>query len=432
MKVYEWQTLDTTNRKNLLSRPPMSQDEVVKQQAISIIEQVCQQGDNALFQFSQQFDHVSLERLSIDCRQPQSVSSSAQAALETAIQTISDYHLALKPEPVTVKTSEGITLTRQYRPIQRVGLYVPGGETPLISSLLMLAIPANIAGNPVKVACSPPNRFGDINPLLKEAARLCGIDRIYAIGGAQAIAAMAYGTSTVPKVDKLFGPGNRFVTAAKSLVCQDANGASIDMPAGPSELMILADRTANPAFVAADLLSQAEHGPDSQVMLVTTDSNLVQSVLTELNRQKQSLPRGDIINQALSMSRIIIVSSKQDMVDIANDYAAEHLIINTKNAASLADDINAAGTIFLGPWAAESMGDYITGSNHVLPTYGFARSISGLTTNDFMNAVSIQKVSADAILTIGKHARFLAAREGLLAHDNAIAVREAYLCQSNS
>jgi len=397
------------------------------EQVRTIIARTRKQGDRALFEYSRIFDNVTLDTLSVFCQSSNSDKTIGNA-LETAIATIRDYHLAVKPQNIEVETAPGVRLTKVYKPIPRVGLYVPGGETPLISSLLMLAIPANIAGNPIKVVCTPPNREGRINPILLTAAQMCGIEKVYSVGGAQAIAAMAYGTESIPKVDKIFGPGNRYVTAAKTLVAQDPSAASIDMPAGPSELMVLADAKANPDFVAADLLSQAEHGIDSQVMLVTDSGSFLQKVFECLQRQQSTLSRQAIIRQSLENSRAIICETVQEMVKIANAYAAEHLIINIKNPESVLEDIQAAGSIFVGPWAAESMVDYVSGSNHVLPTYGYARSISGLSTIDFMNAVSIQQISPLGITTLGGAAKTLALCEGLSAHANAIRVREEALC----
>lgn len=432
MKVFRWQELTEVEKNNVLKRPHLSQDKQVLEQTKSIVYNVKTKGDAALYDFTLRFDGVKLLQLANDCQERQTIDLEGQNAIESAIKNIRDYHIALKPTSTSVSTTSGVSLTKIYRPIDRVGLYVPGGETPLISSLLMLAVPALIANNPIRVICTPPMRNGDIHPLLRESARLCGIDTIYTVGGAQAIAAMAYGTDTIPKVDKIFGPGNRYVTAAKSLVSMDPDGASIDMPAGPSEVMVLADNSANPQFVAADLLSQAEHGADSQVMLVTNSQDIINSVLDSLNLQKKTLSRLNIINDALKMSRIILVDSYETMVEVANRYAAEHLIVNIRDAESMVDEIRSAGTVFVGPWSTESLGDYVTGSNHVLPTYGYARSVSGLATIDFMKAISIQRIESEAIIGIGQQAKYLAEAEGLSAHKNAIEVREAYLCQSHN
>jgi histidinol dehydrogenase len=432
MNVICWQDLSEIEKNNVLQRPIVSQDKQVLIQTKAIVETVKKQGDSALLDYTQLFDGVGLKSLTCNTQVKSPIDTLSQKAIETAIQTIRTYHQALKPSPVTVMTAPGVCLTKAYQPIDRVGLYVPGGNTPLISSLLMLAIPAQIAGNPMRVVCTPPMSHGELHPMLMEAARLCGIETIYKVGGAQAIAAMAYGTESIPKVDKIFGPGNRYVTAAKSLVAQDSTGPSIDMPAGPSEVMVLADQYANPAFVAADMLSQAEHGPDSQVILVSTNQKLIYSVMESINQQKQTLSRLPIINEALKVSQFILAGNDEAMVTIVNRYAPEHLILNCKNAESIVPKIQSAGTIFVGPWAAESLGDYVTGSNHVLPTYGYAKSMSGLATIDFMKAISIQRVEPCAIMDIGRQARYLAKAEGLNAHDNAITVREEYLCQSNN
>jgi len=427
MNVVTWQNLNELEKKQALSRPLLSQQSDVIEVAKNIISEVKTLGDEAIFQYTEQFDGVRLDELSstadrMDC------DDDTLNAIKQAITNIRMYHQAIKPQTISCKTAEGVELEKVYKPIKRVGLYVPGGSAPLVSSLLMLAIPAQVAGCAMKVVCTPCNKQGRIDPLLLTAAKLCGIDKVYSIGGAQAIAAMAYGTKSIPKVDKIFGPGNRYVTAAKTLVAQDPQATSIDMPAGPSEVMVLADKKANPDFVAADLLSQAEHGVDSQSMLVTTSEYLCTAVHSSLERQSQQLSRRDIIEQSLNHSRLILCSNEEQMIDIANRYAAEHLIINTKNADTLVTQITAAGSIFVGPWAAEAMGDYITGSNHVLPTYGCASKYSGLATSDFMNAVSIQKISQQGIQSMGQHAIKLAMLEGLDAHALAIRVREKTLC----
>lgn len=328
------------------------------------------------------------------------------------------------PENKNIPTAPGVNILSTYRPIQRVGLYVPGGNnTPLISSLLMQAVPAFVAGCPVKVFCTPPDASGSINEHLLVAAKLCGIETIYALGGAQAIAAMAYGTETVTKVNKIFGPGNSYVTEAKTIVASDPCGAAIDMPAGPSEVMVLADSQANPAFLAADLLAQAEHGVDSQVLLICDSLNIAEQVNQQLQTQFKTLSRAHIIKKSLANSLIIVCSDKKEQLNIINSYAPEHLIINRDDAESWVDEISSVGTLFLGSWAAETLGDYVTGSNHVLPTNGFAKNHSGLSTLDFLTHFNVQTISKEGIENLGPSAIALAQIEGLDAHAQAVQIR---------
>lgn len=424
LSVINWQSLSALEQKECLYRPV--QKSSIKESVLAIIKQVQTQGDEALFALTKQFDKLRLKELQVAPEKIQNASIPAKslAAIEEAIKTITSYHQAAIPEERRLQTAPGVSITTRYRPIQRVGLYVPGGNnTPLVSSLLMQAIPARVAGCPIKVLCTPPNSQGEIDAHLLVAARLCGIETIYCIGGAQAIAAMAYGTETITKVDKLFGPGNSYVTEAKTLVSIDPLGAAIDMPAGPSEVMVSADKKANPIFIAADLLAQAEHGPDSQVILVCDDSNIAERVNQELNRQLPSLSRQAIAKAALNQSKIIVCPNAEEQQAIINAYAPEHLIINRQDAEAWVDKINAAGTVFLGPWAAETLGDYVTGSNHVLPTNGFAKAYNGLSTLDFLTRFTVQRVDEQGIRTLGPTAISLATIEGLDAHAQAVQLR---------
>ena len=424
LPILNWSNLSANEQKQQLKRavqqnPPV--DPVAK-----IIANVKAQGDKALMQYSREFDRVELSRLSVSREKitKAEVSTSTLAAIQSAIETITLFHTAVMPQAMRVNTANGIFIDCVYRPINTVGLYVPGGNnTPLISSVLMQAIPAMIAGCPQRVLCTPPNKKGEIDPALLVAARLCKIDTIYPIGGAQAIAAMAYGTESVLKVDKIFGPGNSWVTEAKTQVSIDPEGAAIDMPAGPSEVLVIADTEANPAFVAADLLAQAEHGVDSQVILLCESQAFAEAVNSAIRQQIQTLTRANIINQSLQHSSIILCSSRAEMITIVNKYAPEHLIINCIDAADWVDAIINAGTIFLGPYAAESMGDYVTGSNHVLPTNGYARNHSGLSTCDFLKTINIQSISDTGVHQLGSAAEILAKIEGLDAHANAIRLR---------
>lgn len=424
LTIKNWQSLSATEKKLCLSRPV--QTSATKNSVLEIIQQVKTFGDKALFELTQRFDGATLKTLQVPPEKIRTarISERALNALKEAIRNITNYHQSLLPENKLINTAQGVTIETISRPIQRVGLYVPGGSnTPLVSSLLMQAIPALIAGCPIKVLCTPPDTNGTINEHLLVAADLCGIDTIYTIGGAQAIAAMAYGTESVSKVDKLFGPGNNYVTEAKTLVASDPYGAAIDMPAGPSEVMILADNQANPAFIAADLLAQAEHGIDSQVILICEQYDLANKVNQELKLQLNRLQRKELIIESLAKSLIILCDESEAQQNIINAYAPEHLIINRKDAASWVNKINAAGTIFLGSWAAETLGDYLTGSNHVLPTHGFAKNHSGLSTLDFLTRFNVQSISQEGIKNLGPSAITLAQIEGLSAHANAVEIR---------
>ncbi|STX51851.1 histidinol dehydrogenase [Legionella busanensis] len=423
LKIIDWQNLSLAEQTSLLTRPKKINN--IKDQVKAIIHSVRERGDKALFEFAYQFDQCKLKTLQITQEKinQASVGKEALDAIKTAIKTITSYHQSLIPEPLSITTTPGVKIERIYRPIQRVGLYIPGGNnTPLISSLLMQAIPAKIAGCPIKVLCTPANKEGEINPHLLVAAQLCGINTIYPIGGAQAIAAMAYGTKSVTKVDKIFGPGNSFVTEAKAQVALDPDGATIDMPAGPSEVLIIADNQANPDYVAADLLAQAEHGKDSQVILLCENKALALAVQKSIANQFNSLARQEIIKQSLEQSSIIICPINKQPA-LINDYAPEHLIINREDALNWVSQINAAGTIFIGPWAAETLGDYVTGSNHVLPTNGYARNHNGLSTLDFLKSITVQEIDQIGIKTLGQAAITLAQLEGLDAHANAVSIR---------
>jgi len=424
LAVKNWQLLSLDEKKLCLSRPaPIANQRVVVNQ---IIEQVKLFGDNALLEFSQKFDGITLKTLQVSEEKIKAarIKPEALVAMQNAIATITQYQQSQLPESKTLSTAPGIRITTVYRPIQRVGLYTAGGnKTPLISSLLMIAIPAQIAGCPIKVLCTPPDPSGEINPNLLVAARLCGIETIYTVGGAQAIAAMAYGTETIPKVDKLFGPGNSYVNEAKTIVSCDPQGAAIDLPAGPSEVMVVADEQADPAFIAADLLAQAEHGVDSQVILLCNSEGMADLVNQEIGKQMQNLSRKNCIEKSLLISRIIVCPDRTEQIAIINNYAPEHLIINCIDAANWVDKINAVGTIFLGAWAAEAMGDYVTGSSHVLPTNGYAKNCSGLSTLDYLTCFNVQTIDKEGLRALGPSAITLAQLEGLDAHAQAVQLR---------
>ncbi len=415
---------DKSKWSELLKRPVMnteSLNEVVK----SILDQVKYNGDEAVLSFEETFDHVRLRSLVVTEEEIQEAESLISDELKNAIvlakNNIARFHEAQRFEGVQVETQRGVTCWQKSVPIERVGLYIPGGTAPLFSTVLMLAIPANIAGCGEIVLCTPPARDGKVHPAVLFAAKTAGVNHIYKIGGVQAIGAMAYGTQSVPRVYKIFGPGNQYVTAAKQLVSM--GDVAIDMPAGPSEVMVLADETANPVFVAADLLSQAEHGVDSQAMLVTTSESLQQAVMKEVERQLDVLPRKEIASKSLKYSRLILVKDMDEAIEMVNEYAPEHLIIQTKDYVALAKRVVNAGSVFLGKYACESAGDYASGTNHTLPTNGYAKAYNGVNLDSFCRKITYQELSAQGIGRIGKAIEVMAANELLDAHKNAVTVR---------
>jgi histidinol dehydrogenase len=425
MKAIFWNSLSASARRAALQRPAQKARKRTAVIVAGILRLVQRKGDRALRQLTAKLDGVKLKSLRVSAAEfaaaERALSPADRAALRRAYANIRKFHLAQRPQPIRVQTMAGVVCEKVSRPIERVGLYVPGGSAPLFSTALMLGVPSQIAGNPVRVLCTPPGRDGRVSPWILCAARLCGITEVFKLGGAQAIAAMAYGTGSVPKCDKLFGPGNSFVTEAKLQVSRDA--AAIDLPAGPSEVMVIAGRMADPAFVAADLLSQAEHGPDSQVMLVAFAESFVVHVGLEMKRQLKLLPRGDIARRALKQSRVILASSPAEAVEIANRYAPEHLILQVERPRALLSKITAAGSVFVGPWTPESLGDYASGTNHVLPTYGWARACSGLGLADFQRSMTVQEASPLGLARLGLTVARLATAENLIAHRRAVTVR---------
>lgn len=423
----DWNTLDEAGRAQALSRPLLADSAELGERVADIIARVREQGDKGLLGLTAELDGVSLEALQVpeaDFDQAeQQVPAELKAAMEDAAGRIAAFHRAQQPERIEVETAPGVRCFRESRPIGRVGLYVPAGSAPLPSTALMLGVPAQIAGCPDVVLCSPPAPDGKVNPVVLVAARRLGINKVFALGGAQAIAAMAYGSETVPRCDKLFGPGNRWVTEAKQQVARDPAGAALDMPAGPSEVMVLADAKANAGFVAADLLSQAEHGPDSQVMLVTDDAGMIEAVELALQAQLETLSRASIARQALEQSRAILVSDARQAIEVANAYAAEHLIVQLRDAERWVAEIQVAGSVFLGAWTPESLGDYCSGTNHVLPTYGHARAYSGLGLEAFMTQITFQQATRAGLERLGNTAETLANAEGLDAHARAVSLR---------
>ncbi|ENJ1295627.1 histidinol dehydrogenase, partial [Vibrio parahaemolyticus] len=383
MRTVVWQSLSEEQQDAILERPAIAEGANITAAVADVIAKVRTQGDAALLELTEKFDRVKPESIRVPSKEinaaSERLSAEMKQALEQAYSNIAKFHKAQKPQPIKVETQPGVMCEQETRPIQKVGLYIPGGSAPLPSTVLMLGVPAKIAGCRKVVLCSPP-------PIADEilyVAKLCGIDEVYNVGGGQAVAAMAYGTKSVSKVDKIFGPGNAYVTEAKRQVSNDFRGAAIDMPAGPSEVLVIADETADPDFIAADLLSQAEHGPDSQVVLVTPSPIVADQVTDAVQRQLKALSRADIAQKALASSLIIISESITQAVSISNYYGPEHLIVQTKNPRELLPLLDNAGSIFLGDWSPESAGDYASGTNHVLPTYGYTRTYSSLGLADF-------------------------------------------------
>ncbi|MBV7299509.1 histidinol dehydrogenase [Enterovibrio paralichthyis] len=423
MKTVVWKSLSDTQRENALERPAISESASITEAVEGVIREVRTGGDAALKALTEKFDKVVPENIRVSQDEIDAADSrlgdEIKTALKQAYDNIACFHKAQKAQPLTVETMPGVVCELVTRPINRVGLYIPGGSAPLPSTVLMLGVPSQIAGCRKVVLCSPP-------PIADEilyVAKLCGIDEVYNLGGAQAVAAMAYGTETVSKVDKIFGPGNAFVTEAKRQVSNDHNGAAIDMPAGPSEVLVIADEHADADFVAADLLSQAEHGPDSQVVLVTPSPELAEKVADAVQKQLKVLTRADIASKALGSSIIIIADSLTQCVSISNCYGPEHLIVQTKNPRELLPLLDNAGSIFLGAWSPESVGDYASGTNHVLPTYGYTRTYSSLGLADFSKRMTVQELSASGLQALAPTVVAMANAEGLDAHRNAVTIR---------
>ena len=411
----------------LLKRPVMNTD-TLRDTVLEILNRVRTEGDRAVMEYEEKFDKVTLQSLAVSEQEfadaEKAVSIELKAAIMLAFNNIRTFHAAQKFEGKRVTTLPGVTCWQKAVAIEKVGLYVPGGTAPLFSTVLMLATPAQIAGCKEIILCTPPNRSGKIHPAILYAAKVAGVSRVFKAGGVQAIGAMAYGTSSIPKVYKIFGPGNQYVTAAKQQV--SLRDVAIDMPAGPSEVAVLADETAQPAFVAADLLSQAEHGTDSQAILITTSEALLREVTGEVQRQLEQLPRKGIAEKSLANSKLILVRTMDEAVDMVNEYAPEHLIIETKDYQQTAERIVNAGSVFLGPYSPESAGDYASGTNHTLPTNGYAKAYSGVSLDSFIRKITFQEVTQEGIRMIGPAIEVLAANEYLDAHKNAVSVRLAF------
>jgi histidinol dehydrogenase len=431
MRIEIWQDLTTEGRRALLGRPALANDAGLAARVAAIIERVRSEGDAALRDLTATLDRVKLESLEVDDTELDEAAArltdAQRAAIRAAAANIETFHRAQIPAPIALETASGVRCERVSRPIDSVGLYVPAGNAPLPSTALMLGVPAKLAGCPTRLLCSPAQADGRVDPAVLYAARVSGVQRVFKLGGAQAIAALAYGTETVPKVDKVFGPGSVWVTEAKAQVDRDPYGAARDYPAGPSEVLVIADASANPTFVASDLLSQAEHGADSQVLLLTTSAELASAVAREVESQKQTLPRRSIVDAALGHSRAIVVADLAEAFAISNRYAPEHLILQIERARDWLPQVQAAGSVFLGPWTPETVGDYCSGTNHVLPTYGFARRYSSLGVADFLRSMTVQELTPDGLRAIGPTATTLAALEGLDAHARAVTRRLATL-----
>lgn len=410
----------------LLARPVFDNSSLQEKVKL-VLDRVKLEGDKAVLAYTEEFDGVKVQKLLVSEEEFEealsSISDELKAAIEVAVDNIRSFHSAQYVAEQRIETMPGVVCWRKSVGIEKVGLYIPGGTAPLFSTILMLGIPAKLAGCQEVILCSPPNKEGKLHPAILFAAHLVGIDKVFKIGGVQAIAAMAYGTETVPQVYKIFGPGNQYVTCAKQLIQQQ--GIAIDMPAGPSEVCVLADDTANAIFVAADLLSQAEHGADSQVLLVSTSEKLIAEVQIELIKQLNNLSRKELASKSLDNSTAILISHISEAIDLVNEYAAEHLIISCKYAEALSNSIINAGSIFLGNYSPESVGDYASGTNHTLPTNGFARAYSGVSLDSFVKKISFQQLTEQGLSNISKTVELMAMAEGLDAHANAVRVRMA-------
>ena len=427
MQVLNWDILNDTEKAEVLSRPVQLSDKDLRQSVADIISAVRTNGDQALREYTKKFDGVDIDDNKISCGEMKlawlALPEADKKAMQTAKDNIETFHKVQIPREIEVETMPGVICRRVPRPLDSAGLYVPGGSAPLVSTLMMLAIPAKLAGVEKRVVVTPPGNDGKVNANILAAAYLCGIEDLYMVGGAQAIAALGYGTQTIPKCVKIFGPGNAYVAQAKALISTKMGGPAIDLPAGPSEAMVLADDKASVVFVAADLLSQAEHDPLAQVICVCRSQEFANALNAEITRQLVDLPRKEIAQQALKNGRIITVSDRKTMLEIANAYAPEHLIVQTETPEDILDSINNAGSVFLGPWTPESVGDYASGTNHTLPTFGAARAYSGVCVESFMKFISVQSLTRAGLELIGPSVERLANLEGLEAHKRAVGLR---------
>ena len=425
--VLDWRQLDANARDAALARPAVGSGAEVRAAVAAILDAVRARGDAAVAELTQRFDGVALSDFRVTTDEFDAAESALtpaqRRALQLAVDNVRRFHAAQTAGELRVETAPGVVCRRVTHPIDAVGLYVPAGSAPLPSTAVMLAVPAALAGCPTRVICTPPRADGSADPAVLVAARLAGVETVFRIGGAQAIAALAYGTETVPSVDKIFGPGNAWVTAAKTAVAADPGGAAIDLPAGPSEVLVIADATADPDIVAADLLSQAEHGPDSQVVLVTTSEALANATRQALQAQLPTLSRADVAAAALAHARLIVVPSLEAAIEVSNRYAPEHLLLQFEGASEAVATIRNAGSVFVGRWSPESVGDYCSGTNHVLPTYGLARSWSGLGVDQFRRTMTVQELTREGLQQLSAAVVELAMLEGLDAHAAAVTRR---------
>jgi histidinol dehydrogenase len=422
MQIIKYPLKETWN--DILQRPTQSLEEI-EQKVIPILDDVKLRGDDALAFYAQKFDGVKLTDFLVSTQEVEealsAVSEELKQAIDIAYFNIFKFHQHQQTEIEIIETTQGVQCWRKSIGIEKVGLYIPGGTAPLFSTVLMLAIPAVIAGCKEIIICTPPNKEGKIHPVILYVANLMGLHKIYKVGGAQAIAAMAYGTETIPQVYKIFGPGNQYVTAAKQLV--NKAGTAIDMPAGPSEVLVIGDDESRPDFIAADLLSQAEHGVDSQVVFVTTDEAYLNLVHFAIDQQLQNLPRKEIAEKALANSKLIVVKDINEAIELSNFYAPEHLILQVRDAEEVAEKITNAGSVFIGHYTPESAGDYASGTNHTLPTNGFARAYSGVSLDSFVKKITFQKITKDGLQNLGNTIELMAENEELFAHKNAVSIR---------
>lgn len=427
LKYSEWASVSPAERTALLERPVVEKNKNISAQVSEILQTIKTQGDSALREYTLKYDQVAIRNFKVSSEEIlagfNQTSETIKESLRVAISNIEKFHKAQIQEPLKIETMAGVVCEKRTVAIEKIGLYIPGGTAPLPSTLLMLGVPAQVAGCAEIQLVTPPQKDGAIHPVILTAAYLLGLKNIYKCGGAQAIAALAYGTESIPKVYKIFGPGNAWVTEAKMQVAYEARGAAIDLPAGPSEVLVIADGEASPEFVAADLLSQAEHDTASQVILVTTSRTIADQVDLQLQLQLETLSRRDIAKEALRSSRCFLVNSVQEALEISNTYAPEHLILHVENPRFIANGVKNAGSVFVGPWSPESVGDYASGTNHVLPTYGYARAFSGLSLESFTKSISFQELTSEGLKKLGPHVVTLAQAESLDAHGQAVSRR---------
>ena len=431
MKIVDWNKLDAEGRRAALARPAQDARQDILNSTREIVETVRRDGDAALRAYTLKFDKVQLDELAVSKQEfaaaRKTLTPVQIGAIERAIENVRVFHRAQLPAPLSIETMPGVRCERVIRPIPAVGLYVPAGTAPLPSAVIMIGVPSQLVGCAQRVLCTSPTTNGGANPAVLVAAELCGIETVFKVGGAHSIAAMAYGTQSVPKVDKIFGPGSARVTAAKQMVAADPAGAALDLPAGPSEVLVVADETARPDLVAADLLAQAEHDTQAQAILVTTSAELARAAIAAVESQMRELSRREILEKSVASSRCIIVPDMGTAIGVSNDYAPEHLILQVREPRKWLPQIQNAGSVFLGQWTPEPMGDYCSGTNHVLPTYGYARAYSGLSVIDFVKRMTVQELTPDGLRALGPTAVTLAELEGLDAHANAVSKRLALL-----